>query len=401
VAARGENLPLQGVRVFDLTRVIAGPYCSMMLADLGADVVKIEEPRHGDELRWIGRYQGRAAHDEDYFYASNRSKRSVGLDLKDPQQLAAARELIAHADVLVENFSPGVMDRLGLGWEAVSALNPRLVYCSISGFGQQGPYRNRLALDPIIQAISGIMSVTGEPDGAPMQVGAPIADVIAGMFGAYAIVSALYAARDTGRGRYIDVSMQDAMLAVLGPRMGESLQAGLNPGRHGNGNPMRVPANSYRAADGRYIAIIVQNVNHWPAGCRAIDRTDLLDNPEYATMAGRVKHRAALDRIVTEAFARRDAAAWAQALAANRVPFAMVNSYLDALADEQVAYRGLVREIEHPASGRIRVVGPPWAMPGTRLEPAAPPRLGEHTAEVLRDWLGWDEARAVALQARA
>jgi crotonobetainyl-CoA:carnitine CoA-transferase CaiB-like acyl-CoA transferase len=401
VAARGENLPLQGVRVFDLTRVIAGPYCSMMLADLGADVVKIEEPRHGDELRWIGRYQGRAAHDEDYFYASNRSKRSVGLDLKDPQQLAAARELIAHVDVLVENFSPGVMDRLGLGWEAVSALNPRLVYCSISGFGQQGPYRNRLALDPIIQAISGIMSVTGEPDGAPMQVGAPIADVIAGMFGAYAIVSALYAARDTGRGRYIDVSMQDAMLAVLGPRMGESLQAGLNPGRHGNGNPMRVPANSYRAADGRYIAIIVQNDNHWPAFCRAIDRTDLLDNPEYATMAGRVKHRAALDRIVTEAFARRDAAAWAQALAANRVPFAMVNSYLDALADEQVAYRGLVREIEHPASGRIRVVGPPWAMPGTRLEPAAPPRLGEHTAEVLRDWLGWDEARAVALQARA
>jgi crotonobetainyl-CoA:carnitine CoA-transferase CaiB-like acyl-CoA transferase len=393
VRSLGANLPLEGVRVFDLTRVIAGPYCSMMLADLGADVIKIEEPRHGDELRWVGRYKGRAQHDEDYFYASNRSKRSVGLDLKDPQHYAAALELIARADILVENFSPGVMDRLRLGWQDASAVNPRLVYCSISGFGQQGPSRSRLALDPIIQAVSGIMSVTGEPDGAPMQVGAPIADVISGMFGAYTAVSALYAARETGRGRHIDISMQDAMLAVLGPRMGEALQAGLNPARQGNGNPMRVPANSYRASDGKYIAIIVQNDNHWPAFCKAIDRVDLLDEPEYATMTGRVKHRALLDELVSGVFARRDSGDWAQVLAANRVPFAVVNSYLDALSDEQVAFRGLVREVDHAASGRIRVVGPPWVMPGSRLEPTAPPLLGQHTAEVLEEWLGWDRTR--------
>ncbi|MEK6593259.1 MAG: CoA transferase [Pseudomonadota bacterium] len=387
----GSNLPLEGVRVFDLTRVIAGPYCSMMLADLGADVIKIEEPSHGDELRWVGRYQGRAPHDEDYFYASNRSKRSVGLNLKDPQHRAVALDLIARSDILVENFSPGVMDRLGLGWKDLSAVNQKLVYCSISGFGQQGPYRNRLALDPIIQAVSGIMNVTGEPGGAPMQVGAPIADVISGMFGAYTVVAALYAARDTGRGRYIDISMQDAMLSVLGPRMGESLQAGLDPARQGNGNPMRVPANTYKAADGKYIAIIVQNDNHWPVFCRAIDRLDLIEEPEYATMLGRVRHRAALDKLVSAAFAQRDSATWAQILAANRVPFAVVNSYLDALADEQVVFRGLVRELEHPASGKVRVVGPPWIMQDTRIEPTAPPLLGQHTEEVLKEWLGWDE----------
>lgn len=389
----GSNLPLEGVRVFDLTRVIAGPYCSMMLADLGADVIKIEEPHHGDELRWVGRYKGRAPHDEDYFYASNRSKRSVGLNLKDSHHRAIALELIARSDILVENFSPGVMDRLGLGWEKVSSVNPKLVYCSISGFGQQGPHRNRLALDPIIQAVSGIMSVTGEPDGAPMQVGAPIADVISGMFGAYAVVAALYAARDTGRGRYIDISMQDAMLAVLGPRMGEALQAGLNPARHGNGNPMRVPANCYRASDERYIAIIVQNDNHWPSFCKAIERLDLLEKLEYATMSGRAKHRARLDELVGAIFAQRDSGSWAEILAANRVPFAVVNSYLDALADEQVTHRGLVREVTHPASGKIRLVGPPWRISETRLTPTAPPKLSEHTEEVLRDWLGWDESR--------
>ena len=385
----GENLPLQGVKVFDLTRVIAGPFCSMMLADLGADVIKIEEPKHGDELRWVGRYKGRAQHDEDYFYASNRSKRSVALDLKNPAHFAVAKELIQKSDILVENFSPGVMDRLGLGWETVSAWNPKLIYCSISGFGQQGPYRNRLALDPIIQAISGIMSVTGEPDGPPTQVGAPIADVLSGMFGAYSVVSALYAARESGRGRYIDISMQDALLAVLGPRMGESLQAGLNPARQGNGNPMRVPANTYRAADGKYIAIIVQNDNHWPNFCKAINRIDLLENDEYKTMVGRVKHRGALDRLVSEEFLKLDSATWEKVLHDNRVPYALVNSYVDALRDEQVSHRGVVREVEHPVSGKIRVVGPPWVMADTSLEPTAPPLLGQHTNEVLVDWLGY------------
>lgn len=363
-----KNLPLEGVRVFDLTRVIAGPFCTMMLADLGAEVIKIEEPRHGDELRWVGRYKGRDQRDEDYFYASNRSKRSVALNLKDERQLAVAMALIEKSDVLVENFSPGVTARLGIGWDKVSGINPKLVYCSISGFGQDGPSRNRLALDPIIQAVSGVMSVTGDPDGPPLQVGAPVGDVVSGMFGAYAIVAALLSARQTGKGRYIDISMQDAMLAVLGPRMGEALQAGLNPGRHGNGNPMRVPANAYKAADGKYIAIIVQNDNHWPSFCKAIAREDLLVHAEYSTMPGRVMHREELDRLVSDVFLKQDSHYWSRVLNENRVPFSAVNSYLDALKDEQVAYRGLVREVEHPVSGKIRVVGPPWIMNDSQME---------------------------------
>lgn len=389
----GENLPLEGVRVFDLTRVIAGPFCTMMLADLGAEVIKIEEPMHGDELRWVGRYKGRDQHDEDYFYASNRTKSSVALNLKDERQREAALALIEKSDVLVENFSPGVVDRLGIGWAKVSSINPRLVYCSISGFGQNGPSRNRLALDPIIQAVSGVMSVTGEPDGPPLQVGAPVGDVVSGMFGAYAIVAALFSARLTGKGRYIDISMQDAMLAVLGPRMGEALQAGLNPGRHGNGNPMRVPANAYKAADDKYIAIIVQNDNHWPAFCKAISREDFLGKSEYSTMAGRVMYREDLDRQVSEAFLKHDSYYWVRVLNENRVPFSVVNSYLDALKDDQVAFRGLVRDVQHPVSGKIRVVGPPWIMSDCQMTPSPPPLLGQHTIQVLQKWLDWDERR--------
>jgi crotonobetainyl-CoA:carnitine CoA-transferase CaiB-like acyl-CoA transferase len=183
------------------------------------------------------------------------------------------------------------------------------------------------------------------------------------------------------------------MLAVLGPRMGEALQGGRNPTAHGNGNPMRVPANSYKASDGKYVAIIVQNDSHWPGFCKAIGRLDLLEVPEYSTMPGRVRHRAPLDKLVGEIFAQQDSGTWARVLATNRVPFAVVNSYLDALADDQVLYRGLVREVIHPVSGKIRVVGPPWVIPETQLDPTAPPLLGEHTEKVLKEWLGWEESR--------
>jgi crotonobetainyl-CoA:carnitine CoA-transferase CaiB-like acyl-CoA transferase len=187
--------------------------------------------------------------------------------------------------------------------------------------------------------------------------------------------------------------MQDALLAVLGPRMGESLQAAQNPARQSNGNPMRVPANTYRAADGKYIAIIVQNDNHWPNFCKAINRSDLLDNNEYKTMVGRVKHRETLDRLVSDEFMKMDSATWEKVLHENRIPYALVNSYIDALKDEQVTHRGVVREVEHPISGKIRVVGPPWVVAGTKLNPTAPPLLGQHTNEVLLDWLGCGSER--------
>ncbi|MGZ5151432.1 MAG: CaiB/BaiF CoA transferase family protein [Burkholderiales bacterium] len=386
----GSQLPLAGVRVIDFTQVIAGPYCTMMLADMGAEIVKIERAGHGDDLRRTVPYRGRQSH-QDYFNALNRSKKSVALNLKDGKHRALALQLIERADVVVENFSPGTVDRLGVGWEAARALNPKLVYCSLSGFGQTGPYRNRLALDPIIQAVSGIMSVTGFPDGEPTMVGAPLADVIAGMFAAYSIVNALRLVTDDGGGQFIDLSMQDALLASVGTRMGETLQAGIAPPRLGNENPLRVPANTYRTSDDFYVAVMVHDQDQWKPFCEALGVREWIDDPQLSTMPLRVQHRQKMNEMVARRFARHDAKYWATRFEEFRIPYALVNDYAQALEDPQVVHRGLVREVEHPTSGKIRVVGPPWRMSSTQTEIKPPPVLGEHTAEVLQEWLGIKE----------
>ncbi|MGZ5091132.1 MAG: CaiB/BaiF CoA transferase family protein [Burkholderiales bacterium] len=386
----GSQLPLAGVRVIDFTQVVAGPYCTMMLADMGAEIVKIERAGHGDDLRRTVPYRGRQSH-QDYFNALNRSKKSVALNLKDGKHRALALQLIERADVVVENFSPGTVDRLGVGWEAARALNPKLVYCSLSGFGQTGPYRNRLALDPIIQAVSGIMSVTGFPDGEPTMVGAPLADVIAGMFAAYSIVNALRLVTDDGGGQFIDLSMQDALLASVGTRMGETLQAGIAPPRLGNENPLRVPANTYRTSDDFYVAVMVHDQDQWKPFCEALGVREWIDDPQLSTMPLRVQHRQKMNEMVARRFARHDAKYWATRFEEFRIPYALVNDYAQALEDPQVVHRGLVREVEHPTSGKIRVVGPPWRMSSTQTEIKPPPVLGEHTAEVLQEWLGIKE----------
>ena len=380
-------MPLAGVRVVDFTQVVAGPYCTMMLADMGAEVVKIERAGHGDDLRRTVPYKGREGH-QDYFNALNRSKKSVALDLKDAKHRDVALKLIAQADVVVENFSPGTVDRLGVGWEAAQKVNARVVYCSLSGFGQTGPYRSRLALDPIIQAVSGVMSVTGFPDGEPTMVGAPLADVIAGMFAASSIVNALRLATAAGGGQYIDLSMQDALLASVGTRMGETLQAGIAPPRLGNENPLRVPANTYQTADGSWLAIMVHDQNQWKPFCEALEADDWIDDPRFRTMPDRVQRREEMNALVAKRFAERDSKYWIARLEEFRIPCAPVNDYAQALDDPQVAHRGLIREVEHAASGKIRVVGPPWRMSKTQTDVAPPPVLGEHNAEVLNDWLG-------------
>lgn len=391
------KLPLAGVRVIDFTQVVAGPYCTMMLADMGAEVVKIERAGHGDDLRRTVPYQGREGH-QDYFNALNRSKKSVALNLKDGGHRAIALRLIERTHVVVENFSPGTVDRLGVGWEAASSLNNKLVYCSLSGFGQTGPYSNRLALDPIIQAVSGIMSVTGFADGAPTMVGAPLADVIAGMFAAYAIVNALRLVTPDGGGQYIDLSMQDALLASVGTRMGETLQAGIAPPRIGNENPLRVPANTYRTADGLHLAVMVHDQGQWKPFCHALEKDEWIDDPSFATMSLRVQNRARMNELVAARFAEHDAAYWSARLGEYRLPFAPVNDYAQALADPQVAHRGLLHEVKHPTSGKIRLVGPPWRMSKTQSEIKAPPLLGQHNTEVLHDWLGADAGAEVAHQ---
>ena len=393
-ASTGRSGPLGRFRVLDATQVIAGPQATMMLADLGADVVKVERTGVGDEMRLVGPYKGRDGH-QDYFNCVNRSKRSIELDLKQTRDQTLALELAAQADVFVENFSPGVAERLGLGWPALHAANPRLVYCSVSGFGQTGPYRDRVAVDPTIQALSGIMSVTGEPEGAPMQIGAPLADSMAGMYAAFAIVGALHGVRDTGEGVHIDVSMQDVMLAALGTRVVETLSAGVLPARAGNGNPNRAPSGNYQTSDGERINVICVNDRFWPPLCKAIGRADLIDDPRYNSMVARRDRRDEVEAIFAGAFAGKTAAYWCDTLDAERAPYAIVNNYAQALSDPQVAHRGLIRELDHATSGPIKVIGPPWIMTGAQMEgnePAMtpPPVLGQDMADVLSEWLGWD-----------
>ncbi|MGZ8231543.1 MAG: CaiB/BaiF CoA transferase family protein [Burkholderiales bacterium] len=389
MAEESRKRPLESVRVIDFTQVVAGPYCTMLLADMGAEVVKIERAGHGDDLRRTVPYAGREGH-QDYFNALNRSKKSVALNLKDEKHRRIALDLIARADVVVENFSPGTVDKLGVGWSAASARNARLVYCSLSGFGQTGPYRNRPALDPIIQAVSGVMSVTGFPDGEPTMIGAPLADVIAGILAAYCVVNALRLVTEDGGGQYIDLSMQDALLASVGTRMGETLQAGVVPPRLGNENPLRVPANTYRTAEGLYMAVMVHDQEQWKPFCEALEAEEWSDDPRFSTMALRVQNRPEMNRLVAARFAHHDSKYWMDRLEAFRIPYAPVNDYAQALADPQVEHRGLVQEIEHSTSGKIRVVGPPWRMSRTQCVLESPPLLGEHTAAVLSDWLGAD-----------
>jgi crotonobetainyl-CoA:carnitine CoA-transferase CaiB-like acyl-CoA transferase len=381
--------PLAGVRVLDFTHVIAGPYCTMMLADMGADVVKIERPNVGDDLRHVGRYPGRAQHDEDYFYTVNRRKRSIVLDFSKPDDLELAYKLAEQAEIAVFNFAPLTVKKLGFGPDELLKRNPRLVYCALSGFGQTGPLRDRLAMDSIIQAYSGIMSVTGEPEKGPMSVGAPVADVISGMFGAYSIVCALIEARRTGKGAVIDVSMLESMIAVLGPRMGETLQAGKLPDRVGNENPMRVPAGMFETKDGRSIAIMSHDQGQWLRFCRAIGHVEWIDDPRFVTLVERVKHREDLHGMVAEVFKNDGTAAeWDARFAAERVPCAPVNNYQEALDMDHVRERGLLLELEHPKSGPITVVGPPWKSTIAQPPPIPPPLLGNDTKSVLHDWLG-------------
>lgn len=380
--------PLNGKRVLDFSHVIAGPYCAMMLADMGADVVKVERRNGGDDLRSVGRYPGRRPVDEDYFNALNRRKRSIALDLRSPEDQAVVQELARQADVVLQNFAPGTAERLSIGPKELRATNPKLVYCAISGFGQTGILRNRLALDPIIQSMSGVMSVTGEPNGQPMQIGAPIADVVAGMFGAYAIVSALMQVERGGDGAFIDISMLESMIAVLGPRMGEALQAKHQPPRHGNENPMRVPAGIFECADGHAVNFIVQNQNYWKPFCRALEREEWLEDPRFQTMVDRVRNREAINELVRARLKDEPAAVWIDRLLAQKVPCGPYYDYLEALNDPHVRNRGLILRVHHPVSGDIELVGPPWVSNLKTPPLTPPPLLGEHEEAILADWLG-------------
>lgn len=388
--------PLAGLKVLDFTRALAGPYCTMMLGDMGAEVIKIESPGQGDDSRkWGPPFQGG---ESSYFLSCNRNKQSMTLNLKEPEAIAIARKLIGEADVLVENFSPGTMERLGLGYDA--SLNPRLVYCSISGFGQSGPNRKLPAYDLILQGMGGLMSLTGPKNGPPSKVGVPIADLTAGMFACHAILAALYHRERSGSGQYVDTSLLDGQLALLTFQAGRYFATGVSPELAGNEHPSIAPYETFATQDG-HLNVACGNEGLWMRFCQALGIEDLASESRFATNADRLRHRATLVEGIETSLATRSTNEAISTLRAAGVPCGPIYGLSEVFADPQIDACGLVQTIEHPTAGAIRFPGPPYRFSKSPTElRSAPPRLGEHTAEILTR-LGYSAEAILALEQQA
>ena len=387
---------LEGIRVLDLTRALAGPFCTLMLGDNGADVIKVEIPGTGDDTRkWGPPFIGE---ESAYYLSINRNKRSLTLNLQDAQAQEVFMKLAKDIDVVVENFTPGVMGRFGLDYDAVKAVSPKVVYCSISGFGQDGPYRNRPAYDQIMQGVGGLMSITGEPDGEPQKIGIAVTDIGAGMWSAFAIMAALHHREKSGEGQYIDISMLDAQVAWLTYQAAFFFANGEAPKRMGAAHPTLVPYQAFMCNDGKYINVAVGSERIWGRFCQGMGREDLKDHPDYATNSVRVNHRGAMVSMLQDIFLTRPVAEWVEDLQAANVPCGPINDLADVFADPQVLARNMYLEMPHPTLGSIKQTGLPIKF---SLTPGGldrhPPLLGEHNQEILQS-LGYSDADVQSLK---
>ncbi len=377
--------PLAGIRVLDLSRVLAGPYCTMFLGDLGAEVVKIEQPGVGDDTRGWG--PPFAGGESAYFLCVNRNKQSLTVDLKSPEGISLIRRLAQRADVLIENFRPGAMEEFGLGYDALHAANPKLIYASLSGFGADGPMAQVPGYDLIVQAWGGLMSITGTPQSGPLKVGVAIIDLVAGLMLGKSIVAALYAREKNGLGQKIDTSLMEAEVAVLINAGSNYLMSGKVPGRWGNAHPTIVPYQSFQTADS-YLVIGVASEGIWQRFCKAIGQAELANDARFAKNADRVANREVLIDQLTKMFRGSDNQTWLRILNEAEVPCAPIQTIDQVFSAPQVLHRSMLLEVPHPTAGKVRMAGLPVKFSAT---PASvrlpPPLLGEHSAQVLSSWL--------------
>ncbi|MDP4026162.1 CoA transferase [Methylobacterium sp. NEAU 140] len=389
--------PLSGYRILDLTVMTAGPVGTMMMGDLGADVIKVEEIRDGELSRNMGTVF--AAGESSMFLSQNRNKRSIRLDLKQPAGRDAFLEMARSVDVVTENFRPGTVDRLGIGYEAVRAVNPDIVYASVSAFGQTGPYAHLPANDPVVQALSGVMAMTGEADGAPVRIGTPYPDFGAAALLAFSVSAALLHRERTGEGQRIEMSLLAGTIFSSIPRDGETLRTGAAPPRLGSAHPTFVPYRNYRGGDGAFFFLACFTEKFWGALCRCVDRPDLAIDERFASNVARCANRTALDTELEAIFASRPTSEWLEMLGKANVPAAPIQDLHQTLRhDPQVRHNGMVVELEHPTAGPVEMLALPVDFRGTPAQyRRAAPRLGEHTEEILAEF-GFDRGRIEGLR---
>ena len=391
--------PLEDIRILDLTWILSGPYASMVLCDLGADVIKVERAPFGDVARTQGPYaNGWSA----YFFSVNRGKRSISIDLRNEEGRALFLDLVGHADVVMENFTPGTMERFGLGYEALAARNPGIIFARISGFGQTGPYKDRPALDVIVQGMGGVMSITGEPGGGPVRPGVSYGDIVAGLYAAIGILTAMHERTNSGKGQQIDISMLDCQVSVLENALARYYVTGKAPEPLGTRHPTATPFQAFPTADGYLvIALSFGEANQWGVLCGLLGLPELIDDERYNTGPKRTRNHSNLEPLLIAAFRQRSTADWLDDLLAAEIPCGPVNSVADIAADPQVAARGMLQEVTHHIAGPMRIANSPVRM--SRSESGIkgpPPDMGQHTVEVLGELLGLDAATVKAMEGR-